>query len=84
MVNPLDLANVMGTPLAIISEIYQHCQMEQYYDELVASDVIYRDYVDVYENGIKVRAVRKDSEEHLGIWKKTPDKLEVPPSDYSG
>ena len=43
----------------------------------------YRDYVDVYENGIRVRAVRKDSEEHLEIWEKTPEKLEVPPSDYS-
>ena len=61
MVNPLDLANVIGTSLAIISEIYQHCQMEQHYDELVASDVDYRDYVDVYEDGIKVRAVRKNS-----------------------
>jgi len=45
--------------------------------------VDYKDYVDVYENGIRVRAVRKDSEEHLEIWKKTPEKLEVPPSDYS-
>ena len=43
----------------------------------------YRDFVDVYENGIRVKAVRKDSDEHLEIWKKTPEKLEVPPSDYS-
>jgi hypothetical protein len=43
----------------------------------------YRDFVDVYENGIRVKAVRKDSDEHLEIWKKTPEKLEVPPTDYS-
>ena len=78
MVNPLDLAHVMGTSLAMISEIYQH------YDELVASDVDYRDFVDVYENGIRVKAVKKDSDEHLEIWKKTPEKLEVPPTDYLG
>ena len=82
-VNPLDLANVMGTSLAMISEIYQHYQVEQHYDELVASDIDYRDFVDVYENGIRVKAVRKDSDEHLEIWKKTPEKLEVPPTDYS-
>ena len=43
----------------------------------------YKDYVGVYKNGIRVRVVRKDSEEHLEIWKKTPEKLEVHPSDYS-
>ena len=82
-VNPLDLANVMGTSLAMISEIYQHYQVEQHYDELVASEIDYRDYVDVYKGGIRVRGVRKDSDEHLEIWKNTPDKLEVPPSNYS-
>ena len=42
-VNPLDLANVMGTSLAMISEIYQHYQVEQHYDELVASEIDYRE-----------------------------------------
>jgi hypothetical protein len=73
----------MGTSLAMISEIYQHYQVEQHYDELVASEIDYRDYVDVYKGGIRVRGVRKDSDEHLEIWKNTPDKLEVPPSNYS-
>jgi integrase len=81
-VNPLDLANVMGTSLAMISEIYQHYQVEQHYDELVASDIDYRDYVDVFKDGIRERGVKKDSEEHKEIWEDSPEKLEVPPTDY--
>ncbi len=81
-VNPLDLANVMGTSLAMISEIYQHYQVEQHYDELVASEIDYRNYVDVYENGIRERGVKKDSDEHKEIWENTPEKLEVPPTNY--